>query len=209
MHHIVKRGTSLPTRKSYTFTTVGDGQDTVTIKIWRGERPIASQNFFMGELPPLPVRSGKAGDAQVCFFQPLILSIRNLMRCLQIEVRIDVDQAEEWIVVSLSLTPSTLPNLHHGTDKQCVQVSAFDPTANKSSSYTINMREREQVSGRDYDILERHIEEWEKHANDDQLLKSQIQAEVEASLAKPGGREKAENGWEIVEKKRVIDVDEL
>ena len=62
----------------------------------------------------------------------------------------------------------------------------------------MNMREREQLSGREYEVLEQHVEEAEKHDSEDQLLKSRIQAEVEASIAKPGGRQKAEDGWEVV-----------
>lgn len=56
---IVEKNTSIPTKKSQTFTTSEDGQDSVTIKIYEGERPIVSHNKYLGEMvlsgiPPLP-----------------------------------------------------------------------------------------------------------------------------------------------------------
>ena len=67
MHHLVKRGSTLPTKKSQVFTTVGDDQDVVIVKIFRGERALTSDNYFMGRLPPLPIQRGKAGEAKVWF----------------------------------------------------------------------------------------------------------------------------------------------
>lgn len=42
---IVLRGTPLPTKRTQTFSTAADNQDTVDIRIYMGERPIASKNF--------------------------------------------------------------------------------------------------------------------------------------------------------------------
>lgn len=56
---IIKRNTTIPTRKRQTFTTAEDGQTLVRIKVYQGERSIAAQNNLLGEfelrdLPPLP-----------------------------------------------------------------------------------------------------------------------------------------------------------
>jgi len=56
---IIKRNTTIPTRKQQTFTTAEDGQTLVKIKVYQGERSIAAQNNLLGEfelrdLPPLP-----------------------------------------------------------------------------------------------------------------------------------------------------------
>ncbi|MGB6500879.1 MAG: molecular chaperone DnaK [Thermoplasmata archaeon] len=57
--HLIERNTTIPTRKSQTFTTAADNQSTVEIKVSQGERPIASDNVALGSflltgLPPAP-----------------------------------------------------------------------------------------------------------------------------------------------------------
>lgn len=56
---IIKRNATIPTRKTQTFTTSEDNQRSVKIKVFQGEREIASQNHYLGEfeldnLPPGP-----------------------------------------------------------------------------------------------------------------------------------------------------------
>ncbi|OAG30637.1 molecular chaperone DnaK [Nematocida sp. ERTm5] len=56
---IVEKNTSIPTKKTQTFTTSEDGQSSVTVKIYEGERPLVAHNKYLGELvlsgiPPLP-----------------------------------------------------------------------------------------------------------------------------------------------------------
>jgi molecular chaperone DnaK len=57
--HLIERNTTIPTRKSQTFTTPSDNQSTVEIKVFQGERPIASDNVALGSflltgIPPAP-----------------------------------------------------------------------------------------------------------------------------------------------------------
>ena len=54
---LVERNTTIPTEKKETFTTAEDNQSAVTIKVYQGERPMASDNRLLGEfnlegLPP-------------------------------------------------------------------------------------------------------------------------------------------------------------
>lgn len=56
---VIKRNTSIPTKKTQTFTNSEDSQQSVKIRVYQGEREIASQNHFLGEfeladLPLLP-----------------------------------------------------------------------------------------------------------------------------------------------------------
>src|SRR5690349_8381508 len=46
---LVERNTTIPTEKMETFTTAEDGQTAVTIKVYQGERPMASDNRLLGE----------------------------------------------------------------------------------------------------------------------------------------------------------------
>ncbi len=56
---IIDRNTTIPTKKSQTFTTAADFQTTVTIHVLQGERAMASDNISLGQfnltgIPPAP-----------------------------------------------------------------------------------------------------------------------------------------------------------
>lgn len=56
---LIDRNTTIPTRKSETFSTADDNQTRVDIKVYQGERPIAADNKLLGEfhlegIPPAP-----------------------------------------------------------------------------------------------------------------------------------------------------------
>ncbi len=56
---VIPRNTTIPTRKTKTYTTAEDNQTSVMIKVYQGERPIASQNRLLGQfeltgIPPAP-----------------------------------------------------------------------------------------------------------------------------------------------------------
>src|SRR5438046_5881275 len=59
MTKLIERNTTIPTRKSETFSTAADSQTSVEIKVFQGEREMASYNKLLGAfhlvgIPPAP-----------------------------------------------------------------------------------------------------------------------------------------------------------
>ena len=59
LNPIVKKNTPIPIKISKPYATANDNQTEISVKIWEGERTLAKDNHFLGELkvrglPPKP-----------------------------------------------------------------------------------------------------------------------------------------------------------
>ena len=62
---LVERNTTIPTEKKETFTTAEDNQTAVTIKVYQGERPMASDNRLLGEFNLEGIPPSRMGTPQI------------------------------------------------------------------------------------------------------------------------------------------------
>lgn len=108
MRQIVKKNTIIPCKKSHVFTTFYDGQPTVTIKVYEGERPLVENNHFLGKFNLEGIEDAKKGEPKIEVFFEInadgILKITAVnqksknSKSLEVnytEVKVDKDQLKE------------------------------------------------------------------------------------------------------------------
>jgi molecular chaperone DnaK len=63
--HLIERNTTIPTRKTETFSTAADNQTTVEIHVLQGERPMATDNKTIGRFQLTGLPSAPRGVPQI------------------------------------------------------------------------------------------------------------------------------------------------
>ena len=62
---LIERNTTIPSKKSQVFSTAADGQTAVTIRVFQGERKMASDNKLLGEFNLEGIASAQRGMPQI------------------------------------------------------------------------------------------------------------------------------------------------
>ncbi|WP_404381827.1 molecular chaperone DnaK [Caenispirillum salinarum] len=62
---LIDRNTTIPTRKSQTFSTAEDGQTAVTIRVFQGEREMAADNKLLGQFDLVGIPAAPRGVPQI------------------------------------------------------------------------------------------------------------------------------------------------
>jgi molecular chaperone DnaK len=62
---LIDRNTTIPTKKSQVFSTAEDGQNAVTIRVFQGEREMASDNKMLGQFDLVGIPAAPRGVPQI------------------------------------------------------------------------------------------------------------------------------------------------
>ena len=160
---MIPRNTTIPTKKSETFSTAADNQTEVEVHVLQGERPMASQNRTLGKFKLSGIPPAQRGIPQI-------------------EVTFDID--------ANGILNVTAKDQATGKDQRITITSSsglskeeVDRMAKEAEAHAAEDKEaREQIEARNsLDSLSYNIEKMLKEAGD--KVQGAERSEVESALA--------------------------
>ena len=115
MSKVIPRNTAIPAKKSQVFSTAADNQDTVTIKVYEGERPMTKDNHLLGTFDLTGIPPAPRGSPQIeVTFQV------NADGMLEVNAKDKASDREEKITInknSNSLSPEEIEKMLADAEK--------------------------------------------------------------------------------------------
>ena len=89
MTKLISRNTTIPTKKSQTFSTAADGQTAIEVKIYQGERELVRDNKLLGNFNLVGIPPAPKGVPQI-------------------EITFDIDAGQFVLILTLSSDPEDI-----------------------------------------------------------------------------------------------------
>merc|ERR1712209_222439 len=153
MSKVIPRNTAIPTKKSQVFSTAADNQETVTIKVYEGERPMTKDNHLLGKFDLTGIPPAQRGVPQI----EVTFSV-NADGMLEVNARDKGSEREEKIVITNDnnrLTPEDIEKMLKEAEEWAEQDKLVKEKVDakndlKQYSYTLKrqLEDKDQLGGK-------------------------------------------------------------